>query len=97
MSRGSEPRLYGALLGRSVASRRTTLARRPCRQPDPQAAPGSGRGEAPAVVPHPPTPGGVGGGLVGARSSLAMPNTPNTRETAFGWVSVGPNPLNFQK
>jgi hypothetical protein len=23
-------------------------------------------------------------------------NTPNTRETAFGWVSVGPNPLNFQ-
>jgi hypothetical protein len=59
-------------------------------------APGSGRGEAPAVVPHPPTPRGVGGGLGGARSSLAMPNTPNTRETAFGWVSVGPNPLNFQ-
>jgi hypothetical protein len=34
-------------------------------------------------------------GLGGARSSLSMPNTPNTRETAFGWVSVGPNPLNF--
>jgi hypothetical protein len=26
-----------------------------------------------------------------------MPNTPKPRETAFGWVSVGPNPLNFQK
>jgi hypothetical protein len=60
------------------------LARRPCRQPDPERAPQSGRGGAPAVVPHPPTPGGVGGGLGGARSSLAMPNTPNTRETAFG-------------
>ena len=89
--------LYRALFGPLGHLRRTTLARRPCRQPDHEAAPGSGRGEAPAVVPHPPTPGGVGGGLGGARSSLAMPNTPNTRETAFGWVSVGPNPLNFQK
>jgi hypothetical protein len=40
------------------------------------------------VVLHPPTPGGVEGGLGGARSSLAMPNTPNTRETAFGWVEI---------
>jgi hypothetical protein len=38
--------------------------------------PEGGRSEAPAVVPHPPTPG-VGGGLGGARSSLAMPNTPD--------------------
>jgi hypothetical protein len=52
--------------------------------------PGGGRSEAPAVVPHPPTPGGVGGGLGGARSSLAMPNTQHPQHPRNGfWLGVG--------
>jgi hypothetical protein len=39
---------------------------------------------------RPPLGGGVGGGLGGARSSLAMPHTPNTREPAKRlWVGCG--------
>ena len=51
-----------------------------CRQAGAEPAPGGGRNEAPAVVSHPHTTGGVGGGLGGARSSLATSRPPKPQK-----------------
>ena len=51
-----------------------------CRQAGAEPAPGGGRNEAPAVLSHPPTTGWIGGGLGGARSSLATPRPPKPQK-----------------
>ena len=63
-----------------------------CRQAGAEPAPGGGRSEAPAVVSHPHTTGGVGGGLGGARSSLATPRPPKPQKVKKPWPK---NPLEF--
>ena len=63
-----------------------------CRQAGAEPAPGGGRNEASAVLSHPPTTGWVGGGLGGARSSLATPRPPKPQKVKRPWPK---NPLEF--
>jgi hypothetical protein len=63
---------------------------RPCRQPDHKAAPQSGRGEAPAVVPHPPTPGG--GWRRAGRCSQLLSDAKHPQHPRNGFW-LGRNPL----
>ena len=63
-----------------------------CRQAGAEPAPGGGRNGAPAVLPHPPTTGWVGGGLGGARSSLATPRPPKPQKVK---KPCPKNPLEF--
>ena len=63
-----------------------------CRQAGAEPAPGGGRNEASAVLSHPPTTGWVGGGLGGARSSLATPRPPNPQKVK---KRCPKNPLEF--
>ena len=63
-----------------------------CRQAGAKPAPGGGRNGAPAVLSHPPTTGWVGGGLGGARSSLATPRPPKPQKVK---KPCPKNPLGF--
>jgi len=63
-----------------------------CRQAGAEPAPGGGRNEASAVLSHPPTTGWVGGGLGGARSSLATPRPPKPQKVK---KPCPKNPLEF--
>ena len=63
-----------------------------CRQAGAEPAPGGGRNEASAVLSHPPTTGWVGGGLGGARSSLATPRPPKPQKVK---KPCPQNPLEF--